>query len=323
MVVGPVVEGAGAGGAEGDDVVEPFVAEPGREFGQGVVGLVAGGVPVEVVADAEGPVGVAGKVDELVECAVEEGDGTEDAEAGAGGFEEPGGHAGGGEAQAGVEPFLGGGVAAVEPDGEAAAGFDEAGDLSEGAAGVGAVVEDADGEDGVEGTFLEGEVEEVGLEDGDVGEVGAEGCGFFDGLAEVDADDGGAVLAEQAGVAAAAAAGVEDELAGEGGGIPAGFDAEDGVVLGGAGDVVAVPLAAEAGDVGFAGEAGDVVDDGVGRATTAAFECGLAALDDGGGFDATAAVGALDDVEYGGVHGGHCRMARGRGARAVPWRFDP
>ena len=61
--------------------VEAFLGEPAFQLVERVVRLVARGVPVEVVADAEGPVGVVREVGELVEGPVQHGDAAERAQA--------------------------------------------------------------------------------------------------------------------------------------------------------------------------------------------------------------------------------------------------
>ena len=178
-----------------------------------VVRLVARGVPVEVVADAQGPVGVVGEVGELVEGPIEDGDAAHGTQAGAEGLEHSRGQSGRDGAEAGVEPFLGRRVAAVEPDGQTSSRLDPPGDLMERTARVGRVVQDADRVDQVEGPLGQRQVEQVGLEDHDVRAASAERGGLVDGGAQIDADDPGAVGTEQPGVAAAAAAGVEHQLA--------------------------------------------------------------------------------------------------------------
>ena len=71
------------------------------------------------------------------------------------------------------------------------------------------MVQDADRVDQVEGALGDRQVEQVGLNDQDVGEPDAQLGGLLDGGAEVDAEDAGAVAADQAGVSAGAAASVE------------------------------------------------------------------------------------------------------------------
>ena len=86
-MVGPVVNSTTPRRGKVDDLVETFLREPGFQLGLGVMRLVPWGVPVEVVADAEGPVGVSGKVGDLVQRPVDDGNAAEDTQTGAKGFE--------------------------------------------------------------------------------------------------------------------------------------------------------------------------------------------------------------------------------------------
>ena len=131
----------------------------------------------------------------------------------------------------------------------------------------------ADREDQVEDALGQRQVEQVGLDDHDVGQLGAERGGLVDGRAQVDADDPGAVAAEQPGIAAAAAAGVEHELAGKRRpGATPGLDLKRRLVFLGAGHVVTVPLPAEAGGVRVAGQPRNAADDRVACAARRAVE---------------------------------------------------
>ena len=106
------------------------------------------------------------------------------------------------------------------------------------------------------------QVEQVGLDDRHVGQPGAERGGLLDGRAEIDADDPRPVPPTQAGIPTAAAAGVEHQPARPAlaGSMPR-LDPERRLVLLGPHDVIAVPLPAEAGDVGIAREPGNRSDD--------------------------------------------------------------
>ena len=92
--------------------VEAFLGEPAFQLLGRVVRLVRGRVPVEVVADAERPVGVVGEVGDLVERPVQDRDSAEHAQARAERLEHAGRQPRGDGPEAGVEPFLGGGVLA-------------------------------------------------------------------------------------------------------------------------------------------------------------------------------------------------------------------
>src|SRR5271157_3193428 len=87
VTVGPVVNSTAPRRGKVDDLVETFLREPGFQLGLGVMRLVPRGVPVEVVTDAEGPVGVSGKVGDLVQRPVDDRHAAEDTQAGAKGFE--------------------------------------------------------------------------------------------------------------------------------------------------------------------------------------------------------------------------------------------
>lgn len=163
-------------------------------------------------------------------------------------------------------------VFAIEPDGELAIWFHALRNFVERLARLGAVVHHADAEGEIERVFSERQLGEIALEDGDIGHVGAERARFFDGRAEVDTDHLGAEAAEQVGVATAAAAGVEHEFSGKLSRVDAGFYGENRFIFFVAGDIIAVPLPAEAGGVSFAGETGNAVDFGVGDATRAALK---------------------------------------------------
>ena len=57
-MIGPVIERAVSGGGKLDKVCEAFFGEPGLQLLDGMVRLVPRGVPIEVIADSQGPVGV-------------------------------------------------------------------------------------------------------------------------------------------------------------------------------------------------------------------------------------------------------------------------
>ena len=166
--------------------------------------------------------------------------------AGAEGFEHARGEAGGDAPQARVEPFLGRRILAVEPDRQASAGLDRPGDLGERPARVGGVMEHADREDEVENGIGQGQVEKVGLDDANVRQPCAQRGGLVDGRAQVNADDPSPMAAGQTGIATAAAAAVEHELARKIGGLDPRLDLKRCLVLLAARHVVAVPLPAEA-----------------------------------------------------------------------------
>ncbi len=77
------------GGGKVGNFVKPFLCEPGSQLVLGMMGLVSWGIPVEVVADAEGPVGMSGKVSNLVQRSVDDGNAAEHPQAGAERFEHP------------------------------------------------------------------------------------------------------------------------------------------------------------------------------------------------------------------------------------------
>jgi hypothetical protein len=78
---------------------------------------------------------------------------------------------------------------------------------------------------------------------------------------------------QKTGVAAAAAARVEHELAPQCLRIDTCLDSEDGLVFLGARDVVTVPLVAETGGVELAGKPGNAIDDRERTSTTFALDC--------------------------------------------------
>ena len=82
------------------------------------------------------------------------------------------------------------------------------------------------------------------------------------------------VEAQQPSITAAAAAGVEHQPARQIGGRDSGLDEERRLVFLGPGDVVAVPLPAEARDVTFAGKPGNAAIDGIKRAALRATKAG-------------------------------------------------
>ncbi len=90
------------------------------------------------------------------------------------------------------------------------------------------------------------QVEQVGLDEGDVRQVGAECGGLLDGRAEVHADDPSAVPAREPGVPSAAATGVEHERARQFARRHPGLDRKRRRVLLVPRHVVAVPLPPEA-----------------------------------------------------------------------------
>ena len=126
---------------------------------------------------------------------------------------------------------------------------------------VGRMMQDADRVDQVEGFLGDRQVEQVGLDDRDVGQPVAERGGLLDGGAQVHADDPGAMAADQAGVPAAAAAGVEHEPARQVARRDPGLHPERRLVLLGPHHVIAVPLASEARRVGIARQPGNPPDD--------------------------------------------------------------
>ena len=71
--------------------VKPFVGEPAFQLVKRMVRLIPRGVPVEVVANAEGPVGVVGKVGDFVEGSIEDRDAPGRAQACAQGLEDASG----------------------------------------------------------------------------------------------------------------------------------------------------------------------------------------------------------------------------------------
>ena len=246
VTVGPVVNSTTPRRGKVDDLVEAFLHEPGFQLGLGVMRLVPRGVPVEVVADAEGPVGVSGKVGDLVQRPVDDGNAAEDTQPGAKGFEHTRGEPGCDASQARVEPFLGRRVLAVEPDRQASAGLDFPGDLGERPARVGRVMEHADREDQVEGGIGQGQVEKVGLDYANVRKPCAQRGRLVDGRAQVNAEDPSPMAAGQTGIATTAATAVEHELARKIGWRNARLDLKRCLVFLAVRHVVAVPLPAKA-----------------------------------------------------------------------------
>ena len=99
-------------------------------------------------------------------------------ESGAEGLEHPRWQSSRDGPEPGIEPFLGGGIASVQPDGQPTAGLDPSGDLGECAARIGRMMQDADRVDQVEGFLGDRQVEQVGLDDRDVGQAGASAAAF-------------------------------------------------------------------------------------------------------------------------------------------------
>ncbi len=122
-------------------------------------------------------------------------------------------------------------------------------------------MQDADRIDQVEAPLGERQVEQVGLDDGDVGQIVAERGGLFHGGTEVHAEHSSAMAADEARVSTSAAAGIEHQLAGQFVGRHAGLDAESRLIFVRSHHIVTVPLAAEAGCIGVARQAGDFFDD--------------------------------------------------------------
>ncbi len=191
---------------------------------------------------------------------------------GAEGLEHASGHSGRDGAEAGVQPLLRGCVAAVEPDRQTPSGFDLSGDLPKSAARIGSMVQHADRIDQVESPFGQWQVEQVGLDDRDVGKMGAQRGGLDDGRAQIDADQLGAVGTNQPGIATAAAARVEHQLTRQVARRYPGLDRKRRLILLGPHHVVAVPLPAEAGGVRISGQPGYAVNNRHDRRTIPASE---------------------------------------------------
>src|SRR5438270_431796 len=85
--VRPVIQATLARGGKLDEVLEALLGEPGLELVERVMGLVSGSVPVEIVADAERPVGVVREVGDLVQDAIQHGYAAQQTEPGAGALE--------------------------------------------------------------------------------------------------------------------------------------------------------------------------------------------------------------------------------------------
>ena len=103
-------------------VGKTFLDKPVLEFINRVMRLITWGVPVEIVADAQGPIGVVGEVEDFIKRAVEDWNASQDAEGDGELFEDASGQARRQGAQSGVEPFLRKGVAAIKPNGQAPPG---------------------------------------------------------------------------------------------------------------------------------------------------------------------------------------------------------
>jgi hypothetical protein len=108
------------------------------------------------------------------------------------------------------------------------------------------MVQDADGVNQVEGRLDERQLEQVGLNDQNVGKLATKCSRLLDGCAQVHADDAGAMRAEQTCIPATPAARVEHEPPGQASGRYACLHLKCLLVLAGPHHVVPVPLTPEA-----------------------------------------------------------------------------